>query len=96
METYIDRQENITQHSLFWGNRGWTRPSIISTLSHDVQFYWWRKPEYLEKTTIKYSLQQVKSYEAIAINYIGRCKSHYRIDGPMMDPRCFMQHVQSE
>jgi hypothetical protein len=25
--------------------------SIICQLYHDVQFYWWRKPQYLKKTT---------------------------------------------
>jgi hypothetical protein len=56
----VDYRRSTTFHRLFnkpnmdiLGLRFWClmTPSSIFQLYHGCQFYWWRKPEYLEKTT---------------------------------------------
>ena len=60
--------------------------STIFQLYRDIQFYWWRKPEYPEKTTDKFYCIEYTSYErgsnsqrqwVIGTDCIGSHKSNY-------------------
>jgi hypothetical protein len=62
--------------------------STIFQLYHS-QFYWWRKPDYVEKVTDK--LYHITGFElmtlvVIGTDYTGSCKSNYHTITTTMTP----------